>query len=62
MEREERKKHIMNLLKEAMKGGPNPGEGLPQYLDRMAETILSYVPKEEKKKKKFGDGPNEIPH
>lgn len=53
------KDHIVNILREVMTGGPNPGEDPKAYLERMADTVLSYVPAssteapvEEKKTKK----------
>lgn len=45
-----RRDHIINILKEVRRG-PNQGEDLKTYLERMAESILSYVPEEEKPKK-----------
>lgn len=41
------KDHIINILREVHTGGPNPGEGIKDYLDRMANMVLSYVPKDE---------------
>ena len=40
--------HIKNILKETMRGGMNPGEGVDEYLNRQAARILSYVPEEKK--------------
>lgn len=38
------KDHIINILREVMTGGPNQGEDPKAYLERMADTVLSYVP------------------
>lgn len=42
------KDHIINVLKEVRRGGANPGEDLRVYLERMADTVLSYIPEEKK--------------
>lgn len=46
------KEHIVNILKEVNRGGPNPGEGMTAYLNRMAESILSYIPVTQEAEKK----------
>lgn len=46
------KEHIVNLLKEVHRG-PNRGEDVKAYFDRMADSILGYIPEEDKPKKFF---------
>lgn len=47
------KDHIVNILREVRRG-PNPGEDMKVYLERMADSILSYVPEEKKQQRYFG--------